>query len=213
MTRILALHGFRTSGKIMKLQTARMARLTGCEIVAVDACHKASGPPHAEVEKWFGSDGPFFEHYNAIEDDNGKFTYVGVDKSLKHLSKIIEEQGPFDIAMGFSQGTNLLTMYIASLENQSIKPPFRAAILFCGTFPRCENPTFKYPNKILSLHVLGEQDPIIDLSKELANNYYQKETRTILSHKGGHMPPSGGQDECIYKIKEWMLQNGFDVQD
>ena len=92
MTRILALHGFRTSGKIMKLQTSRMARLIGCEIIAINAFHKASGPPHPEVAKWFGADGPFYEHYNAIEDDDGKFTYVGVEESLSYLHKTIEEK-------------------------------------------------------------------------------------------------------------------------
>ena len=213
MTRILALHGFRTSGKIMKLQTSRMARLIGCEIIAINAFHKASGPPHPEVAKWFGADGPFYEHYNAIEDDDGKFTYVGVEESLSYLHKTIEEKGPFDIALGFSQGTNLLTMYIASLENENKKLPFRAAMLFCGTYPRCETPIFEYPNKILSLHVLGAQDPIIDKSKELANKFYHEETRTVISHKGGHMPPSGGQDECIHKIKEWMRTNDFDVSE
>merc|ERR1711991_77185 len=188
----------------MKIQTSRLARLIRCEVYTYDAYHRASGPPHPEVAQWFGADGPFFEHYNAIEDDDGKFTYVGLEESLEHLHKTINEHGPFDIVLGFSQGANLLTMYIASLENQNIQPPFCAAMLFCGTFPRCETPEFEYPNKIVSLHVLGEQDPIIDKSRELAISYYLQDTRTVLSHKGGHMPPSGGQDDCIYKIKEWM---------
>ena len=213
MTRILALHGFRTSGRIMKIQTSRMAALIGCEIVVINAFHKATGPPNADVVKWFGADGPFFEHYYAMEDDNHQFTYVGVEESLAYLSKTLNEHGPFDIVLGFSQGANLLTMYIASLESQNVKPSFRAAMLFCGTFPQCKTSGFQYPNRILSLHVLGELDPIIHKSRKLAKDYYHEDTRTVISHKGGHMPPSGGQDECIYKIKKWMKVNKFDVSD
>ena len=193
----------------MKMQTARMARVIGCEIVTVDALHSATGPPHPEVAKWFGSQGPFFEHYNAMENEDGTFNYVGVEKSLTALDETVEKLGPFDVALGFSQGATLLTMYIASLEKAEKQLPFRAAILLCGTFPRCKTPIFDYPNKILSLHVFGETDPLRPKSEELAKSYYQEGTRTVMSHKGGHMPPSGGQDECIQRIKEWMKINGL----
>lgn len=78
------------------------------------------------MAKWFGADGPFYEHYNAIEDDDGKFTYVGVEESLSYLHKTIEEKGPFDIALGFSQGTNLLTMQDTNVLRKFLLKLFEA---------------------------------------------------------------------------------------
>lgn len=66
-------------------------------------------------------------------------------KSSTHwLDAQIQERGPFDILMGFSQGCSLISSYIiyhslaagSSSSNSSAKPlPFKAAIFVCGGVP------------------------------------------------------------------------------
>ena len=141
-----------------------------------------------------------------MENEDGTFNYVGVEKSLTALDETVEKLGPFDVALGFGQGATLSPCILQVCEKAATA--VSSSYFAMWDFSKMQNPIFDYPNKIY-LHVFGETDPLRPKSEELAKSYYQEGTRTVMSHKGGHMPPSGGQDECIQRIKEWMKIYGL----
>ena len=51
--RVLCLHGFRTSGSILKLQMAAMAHHVNADFVFIDAPHAAGGPPDQGVQTFY----------------------------------------------------------------------------------------------------------------------------------------------------------------
>ncbi|KAG6499775.1 hypothetical protein ZIOFF_039567 [Zingiber officinale] len=111
--RFLCLHGFRTSGEIMRTQvmgkwpeevTARL------DLVFLDGSFPAEGksdvdgifpPPYYE---WFQFDKDFMEYRNLEEC----FTYI---------EDLIIEHGPFDGLMGFSQGA-ILSAALLGLQSR-----------------------------------------------------------------------------------------------
>ena len=139
--RVLCLHGFRTSGKIMKMQMRDV--ISTCDLfvdfVFLDAPHEAQGEPHEIVKKiWNPRDYSYFEWWNR-EDKTEE--YVGVKKSMKYLESFMCSQGPFDGILGFSQGGAFAATLCASATTSN--PPkflssLRFGLLFSAFVPRDE---------------------------------------------------------------------------
>lgn len=215
--RILAAHGWRTSAKILEVQTLAMKKRFGpdCEIVCFNAKFPAKGPPHAVVAKWFGEEGPFYEHYDFQGTEELGWTFEGLQESLEYLHSEITRLGPFNLVFGFSQGAALLTFYIAMMQNKNCPLPFRGAILCCGPWRSHKDGSMSQklynlqePLDVLSLHIFGKEDPLLPRSEMLAR-LYVKEKQTIVVHPGGHMPPSWAQKESIEEVYKWLVAHHF----
>jgi hypothetical protein len=215
--RVLGLHGWRTSGRILKIQTLYMAKQMGehVEMVCIDACHPSSGAPYGVVTEYFGADqSNTFEWWDFQKnEETGEWNYAGAEESLEYLDKKVKELGPFDLVYGFSQGTALITLYIAMLQERKQEVPFRGVVLTGGVYPRTVpfNPAFDFDSSkvdILSLHVMGEKDRVIDRSKVLLS-YYNESKRSTLTHPAGHQPPGGGQKGCVAEIINWLKRYDF----
>lgn len=153
---------------------------------ALDEC-----PGDAEVAKYFR--GPFYRHWDGTRDS--------VLESYDYLLDIIEEDGPFDGVVGFSQGAAAAAT--ALLHNQQLDPTapplFNFAIFFCATSAldaskECaistEVPVAKgvlLPG-IPTVHVVGKKDDVYSESMALYGLADPQSTR-LITHDGGHVIP------------------------
>lgn len=128
--RLLALHSFRTSAHIFKLQMKRAGWLldvdasegapargdaatsspssssSAAEVVFLDAPFVATASPGAKIEQFF-PDGPYREWWNASDDGR---VYRGLDETLEYVNAFVQREGPFDGVIGFSQGGSLAAL-------------------------------------------------------------------------------------------------------
>ena len=92
--RILCLHGWRTSGAILRDQMLEMSQALeqgigpALDLHFLDAPHAASGPAQDVVEaNWPGVS--YFEWWNKAEDG----TYAGADETLAYLRAYLLRRG------------------------------------------------------------------------------------------------------------------------
>lgn len=103
--RVLCLHGRRTSGKILSMQTAAIQYHTPMQYVFVDAPYPAEGPPDPGITMFYPGHA-YFEWFLRGDDDR---RYIGLVESLNFLVTYLIENGPFDGILGFSQGASMVT--------------------------------------------------------------------------------------------------------
>lgn len=110
--RVLCLHGRRTSGKIMSMQTAAIQYHTPMHYVFVNAPYPANGLPDPGIATFYPNYA-YFEWF--LRGDDG--SYVGLQDSLDFLVKYLKENGPFDGILGFSQGASMVTRLVHMQHN------------------------------------------------------------------------------------------------
>ncbi|KAJ5972285.1 uncharacterized protein N7479_002203 [Penicillium vulpinum] len=133
--RVLALHGVGSSGAMLKKQLNPLAVQLGQTYQftffdGVVSCNREPGMP-----EWFP--GPFYSYVTG-------YSPVEMQEVLEDLDSFIEENGPFDGVLGFSQGTSIATAYI--IDRQTREPNLPAAFSFavlissvaaCSADPTC----------------------------------------------------------------------------
>lgn len=72
--------------------------------------------------------GPFYSHTLGYQP---KTMAAAVD----HLESIIDEAGPFDGALGFSQGAALVIAHLHQCQVEGRPPPFKFALFFSSVLP------------------------------------------------------------------------------
>ncbi|RYR42036.1 hypothetical protein Ahy_A08g038486 isoform D [Arachis hypogaea] len=100
--RILCLHGFRTSGHILKTQLHKWPQSVHdhLDLVFLDAPFPCQGK--SDVEGIF--DPPYYEWFQFNEE----FTeYTNFDECVQYIEDYMIKHGPFDGLLGFSQGAVL----------------------------------------------------------------------------------------------------------
>ncbi|KAJ4714520.1 Serine hydrolase FSH [Melia azedarach] len=97
--RILCLHGFRTSGEILKKLIGRWPEtiLQNLDLHFLDAPFPAQGK--SDVEGIF--DPPYYEWYQRNEDLT---VYTNFEECIAYIEDYMMMHGPFDGLLGFSQG-------------------------------------------------------------------------------------------------------------
>ncbi|OQR98316.1 serine hydrolase (FSH1)-like protein [Achlya hypogyna] len=209
--RVLCLHGWRTSNKVLQVQMVGLQQALGgkdgVEFVSLNAPFPAKGPAHAEVETFFGKAGHYYEWWDHVEEPATDTTpkrnhYVGFPRSLAFLQGQVDALGPFDAVLGFSQGAAMTTLLTAHYLAQGAVP-YKAVMLFCGLLPRDAMPEAlriadgNYHLNIPSLHVLGEVDPIFSWGQKLVGAY-ESSTRNVYIHPDGHKFPTLPKGNAMY---------------
>lgn len=121
-----------------------------------------------------------------------------VHEAYKFVYDVINEHGPFDGVLGFSQGSVLsvaLMLHHAELHPED--PPnalFNFAILFSiPHLPDTDSdgtPVTWGKIKVPSLYICGEADEDwFEYSKRTFENNSEKGSAEIIIHKGGHLVP------------------------
>ncbi|KAG6477092.1 hypothetical protein ZIOFF_063368 [Zingiber officinale] len=172
--KFLCLHGFRTSGEIMRTQVVGKwpeevtARL---DLVFPDAPFPSEGksdvdgifpPPYYE---WFQFDKDFMEYRN-------------LDECFAYIENLMIEHGPFDGLMGFSQGLALTR--VAKLKYLVVigGAKFQSSAVAKKAYPS--------PPDCTSLHFLGDMDFLKAPGEALLESFVNP---FIIRHPKGHTVP------------------------
>ena len=212
--RVLCLHGFRTSGRIMKMQMRDVIRFCpDVDFVFVDGASEAKGEAHEIVRKiWNPKEFKYFEWWNRDEETK---RYVGVERSMSHLSQVFKERGPFDGVLGFSQGGALAATLCAMRTDLSWLSCLRFGILFSAFIPRDEvlSLSFKRKEKNDDFNMwmtCGEKEETFfheAIDKEKKNsfsNFFQ--SNVVVKHPTGHEFPllCRRGEETLRSLKKFM---------
>lgn len=126
--RFLCLHGMGTNSDIFESQIEAIRSLlpTHFDFTFMDGEHNSE--PADGMTGLFPP--PYLCYYPEPRVDR-------VFNAIKALGEFIEEEGPFDAVIGFSQGASLAASFI--LECQTMRPtqplPFRFAMFICSSLP------------------------------------------------------------------------------
>merc|ERR1712039_1148076 len=81
---------------------------------------------------------PFLWWYN-----HGNAVYSQVDEGIANLRKLIQEAGPVDVIVSFSQGSNLVSLVLNQLRREGLPAPWRVSVFFCGG--QIDDSIYKFP--------------------------------------------------------------------
>ncbi|KAL2538962.1 Serine hydrolase [Forsythia ovata] len=191
--RFLCLHGFRTSGEILKKQLVTKwpeSVLERLDLVFVDASFPCRGK--SEVEGIF--DPPYYEWFQF----NKEFTeYENFDECLAYIEDCMLKHGPFDGLLGFSQGA-ILSAALPGLQAKGVAlkkvPKLNVLIIIGGAKFRnqsvAEN-AYSSPTQCPSLHFLGETDFLKQYGVELLESFAEP---LVIHHPKGHTIPRFDED-------------------
>ena len=164
-----------TSGKIMKMQTARMAR-DRCE-TSLWTRPTLPRPPRPEVQRQRRS---LFEHYNAMENKT-ELKSRWCRKEFGSVKRDRRETGPFDVALGFSQ-CDFINVYCKFGKGRK-QLPFTAMLLW-GHFQDAKLHFLITPIKF-TLHVFAKRIRCVRNRNQLS--YTIRRDKNGMSHKA-HAP-------------------------
>ncbi|KAI4834334.1 FSH1-domain-containing protein [Aureobasidium sp. EXF-8845] len=227
--KILMLHGYTQSGPLFQAKTQRIKKLLEKSLASLPIKTEGS-PPINGVELFFPT-GPFkvssadLNGADVREDANGWWKLRergepqdGVDEGLNCVAKVLQEHGPVDGVMGFSQGAALAAMVTSLLDpgradafaqvkdgmsyphsfTELEHPPLKFGVCFSGLLNKHQKYAALYEPKIQTpvLHVLGSMDTIVEESESLAlaERCVDGGAGMIIRHAGTHTVPSGERD-------------------
>lgn len=161
--RFLALHSFRTSGRIMELQMASSGFARAVEDLAdveyLDAPMVADTAKVPRIIKQFFPDETYREWWNADTASDGSVTYNGLFDALKTVRDHVTAHGPYDGVMGFSQGGSLAELLCRSHWHEHGKCPFACAVVLCSFACRDSSYRSLYPDATADAAVAAAEAP------------------------------------------------------
>ncbi|KAI1094618.1 serine hydrolase FSH [Rostrohypoxylon terebratum] len=213
--RFICLHGMGTSAEIFETQTDPLRQALGKnhDFEFYEGEHDV--PPATGIHEVFKRD-----VYKAWYDPClGASTHR---KAIELLSEIVDEDGPFDGCIGFSQGAALLASYLLAHQalNPFSPPPFRLAIFICGSsalsvsevdglWSRINPRDLEAKNKrikIPTVHIYGRKDPAYQESLNL-KDMCDPRMRLEYAHSSGHDIPRG---IAVTKDMARVIQKGIE---
>ncbi|KAL8145451.1 uncharacterized protein LOC141706988 isoform X2 [Apium graveolens] len=185
--RFLCLHGFRTSGLILKTQLDNWPELVldKLDLVIPDAPFPCTGKS--------GVDGIFDPPYYEWFQSNQELTeYTNFDECLDFIQEFMIKHGPFDGLLGFSQGS-LLSAALAGLQAKGLAltkvPKIKFLIIISGGKLKNEALSEKAYSKAIScpsLHFIGETDFAKLNGIDLLESFVDP---IVIHHPMGHTVP------------------------
>lgn len=126
--RVLCLHGMGTDSTVLRAQISNFVSLLASNFTftfldAPNFCDAAPG-----VADFYS--GPYRCWFNTPTGEK-------VGKAIEQARQAIEEAGPFDVVMGFSQGAALAASMLLhqQIEHPDEEPLFKAAMFMCSPLP------------------------------------------------------------------------------
>ncbi|KAK3023262.1 hypothetical protein RJ639_044428, partial [Escallonia herrerae] len=185
--RFLCLHGFRTSGEILRTQMGKWPQtvLDNIDLVFLDAPFPCQGK--SEVEGIF--DPPYYEWFQF----NKEFTeYTNFDECLAYIEDCAVKHGPIDGLLGFSQGA-ILSAALPGLQAKGLAltkvPKIKFLIIIGGAKFRNESvaeKAYSSPIECPSVHFLGETDFLKPYGIGLLESFVDP---LVIHHPKGHTIP------------------------
>ncbi|KAH8695169.1 DUF341 domain protein [Talaromyces proteolyticus] len=212
----LCFHGIGTNSHVLETQTAtiryEMDRHHTFEFV--EGTHIVPIAP--EINGYFPSADTYFSYYGNSADS--------ISLALSQLERYIDEEGPFDGVIAFSQGAVLLSTYLIKLsQERPDKPlPFRCAIFFSSSRPfdprllakgqaAWIEPDDKGPLlNLATTHIWGTNDIQQEDARVLCS-MCDESLRYVYVHEQGHEIPGARAKEdiqgCVRAIRR-AIENG-----
>ncbi|KNA20934.1 hypothetical protein SOVF_047990 [Spinacia oleracea] len=185
--RFLCLHGFRTSGEIMKTQVNKWPESvrSKLDLVYPDGPFPARGK--SDVEGIF--DPPYYEWFQF----NKEFTtYTKFEECLEYIQELMIKHGPIDGLLGFSQGA-ILSAALPGLQAQGYAltkvPKIKFLVIIGGAKFKAETwaeKAYASPIECPSLHFLGKDDFLKPHGEELLKSVVDP---VVIHHPKGHTVP------------------------
>ena len=196
--RVLALHGYSQNAALFYKKTGaarRALRKENVELTYIDApCELQSNQVHGTIPEG--------------ETSRGWFTFddtqlIGAQEAVEKLCKQMEDEGPFDGILAFSQGACLAGLLCAK-HAQSPIPAWKDLkfIIFVSSFvpshetpeKECFNQFMEESNKIdiPTFHFYGATDQVIVPERSVAFANFFKDP-VLFEHPGGHFIPANGE--------------------
>lgn len=197
---VLCLHGWRSCQKVMDFQISvfkhSLEKMSSksCSFHVMEATFPASGPAEKELVSLFG-DIPYFEWWDAQDinaDKEQGVKYNGVDESVARIENLVKESGPFDVLLGFSQGSTFASILNAHFHEKQLPIPWKVCVHVSGIVPR--DPALKRqldamkPLDLPSIFLIGEKDFLREHAKALVP-YYLESKCYVHEFAGGHRFP------------------------
>ncbi|KAH0427987.1 DUF341 domain-containing protein [Colletotrichum camelliae] len=131
--RILALHGVGSSAKILESQLVGLMKSVDAsyEFVLVDGpvpSHRGPGMSPALP-------GPFYSHLTGYSPRE-------IEAAHQNIAATVDELGPFDGILGFSQGASVALSYIYHQQVNGEESDFKFAVLFSSVVPFSADATY-----------------------------------------------------------------------
>lgn len=163
--------------------------------------------------------------------DDGTIVYKGMEEGLAAVAKCINEEGPFDGVIGFSQGAAAAGIVASLLEGEHrlrgfeevekkggmnfpdsfrekdgfVQTPMKFAVVYSGFRAPGEMYDGFYIPKITTrvLHFIGQLDTVVEEERSRVLVASCEEERVVV-HPGGHFLPSQRPwlDACVGFVKE-----------
>ncbi len=144
-------------------------------------------------------DGPYLEYY-PVDLKQLIAPQEQLAQAHELILTAIEEEGPFDGVMGFSQGAALAaSILIHQALTRPLEPPykvFRCAIFMCASLPwdytgtvRLEPADVGTPIRIPTTHIVGCKDFFYQEGLRLYS-MCEKDNAMLYDHRGSHMIPT-----------------------
>lgn len=222
----------------MSDQTQELQALLGpaAEFVSINAPIEAEGEAEALVELMYKNHRPFYEWWHqrlpsgegikdaamaakAIHDakKNGGsafMPYDGLDESIALLNDTIEARGPFDVLLGFSQGSVMATILSMWHWKHRQQQPWKLNLCFNGYQSYGLNAQYLFENEagqkdfvpFPSVHVLGKKDPLYSDGLLQAQMYADGvdsrniALKLVLEHESGHRMPSSKKNPDVFDV-------------
>lgn len=157
---------------------------------------------HAGLESVAAPDEEFLQY---IEGDSLESSI----KALHDLERLVDEEGPFDGVMAFSQGAALAASLIVhkqrkDFHGQQVRPVFRCAIFFSGGIPHSVSGgkrrelSFESDGELIPIptaHVWGANDTLFPTFGPVLSKLCINALRADFVHAGGHEIP-GPKDQA-----------------
>ncbi|CAD6587821.1 MAG: hypothetical protein ASARMPRED_003252 [Alectoria sarmentosa] len=142
-------------------------------------------------------------------------------RAHEYLDEIVEEDGPFEGILGFSQGAEVAASF---LLYQSPNVTFSFAIFIGGTPPfdvsalaagkdvipvKMHGDTHSARIEIPTAHIIGRSDAYREFSKVIVTLCNPRETK-VYDHKGAHVVPRGQEAmEDLTAALDWVVNRAM----
>mmetsp|Transcript_14772 Transcript_14772/g.40807 ORF Transcript_14772/g.40807 Transcript_14772/m.40807 type:complete len:261 (-) Transcript_14772:135-917(-) len=206
--RVLGLHGGGSNTNILGYQVMPLRRMLG-DKAEWDFLNGGrewrfnNGMEPPAIMKSLADGMPFKGWYGVKNDDDSDrsyneklfdlsvtFTYEEVEEGVERVMKYIQEHGPFDVLLGFSQGCIVSHLIAGILRERGEAVPWRISVLFNGMRVRDNRyqKLFEVPLAVPTVMVFGRQDEFYDYGRKSQEELYKDPL--VLEHGEGHKFPT-----------------------
>lgn len=186
--KILCLHGYMQNGALFKnkIGSMRKAMKSRAEFLFID------GPFVVDAAMGGNGQGRSWWRWKDTDRPSSSTQYVGWDVSQDVITRAIQQHGPIDVLLGFSQGATAAALYALS-ENA-----VDTIIIISGFLPRdsvyaekIHDAPKERKTSVRACFVSGENDELVLLEQsQLLWDCFPKERSTVIIHPGGHFVPT-----------------------